>query len=85
MEMVSGGATPSALSTSIPATISLSASRCDGAIECRWAHGVHTSKAIQSKLIDLVQSRGVLEIILNNVDVVGRSQQTCERRAFGIP
>ena len=37
-----------------------------------------TTKTIKSELIDLIQRGGVLEIVLDYIDVVGGSQKTCE-------
>jgi hypothetical protein len=44
-----------------------------------------TSQTVQAELIDLVQRRGVLEIVLDDIDVVGGGQKTCEFGRFGVP
>lgn len=46
---------------------------------------LRTSQAIKSELIDLVQRGGVLEVILNNVDVVGSGQKTSKLGSLGVP
>lgn len=45
----------------------------------------HTSETIQSELVDLVQSCRVLEVVLDDIDVVGGGQEAGICRGFGIP
>lgn len=44
-----------------------------------------TTKAIQFELVDSVNSFRILPVILNEVDVIGCSQQTSKSRRLGIP
>ncbi len=44
-----------------------------------------TSKVIQAELVDLIQSCGVLEVILDDIDVIRRSQKAGEGGRLGIP
>lgn len=49
------------------------------------AKAQRTSQTVQTELIDLVQRGGVLEIVLDDIDVVGGGQKTCEFGRFGVP
>lgn len=79
MEIVSGGATPRAFSTSVCIE--------SAPVQTDHLHGkvTHTSETIQSELVDLVQSCGVLEVVLDDIDVVGGGQEAREGRSLGIP
>lgn len=44
-----------------------------------------TSQTVQAELIDLVQSGGVLEIVLDDIDIIGGGQQTGELGSFRVP
>lgn len=52
-----------------------------------WAAHVdrRTSETIQSELIDLIQRGRVLEVVLNDIDVIGGGQQTGEGGGLGVP
>lgn len=51
----------------------------------RHGRAQRTSQTVQAELIDLVQCSGVLEIVLDDIDVVGGGQKTCEFGSFGVP
>lgn len=80
--MVSGGATPRAFSTSVHTesrvSISLSSACAEGKSE-------RTSKTVEPKLVDLIQGSGILEIVLDDVNVIGGGQKTREFGRFGVP
>lgn len=46
---------------------------------------LHTAKAIKSELVDFSQGSGILEIVLDDIDVVGGGQETCELGGLGVP
>lgn len=46
---------------------------------------VRTAQAVQSELVNLIERGRVLEIVLNDVDVVGGGQKTGELGCFGVP
>lgn len=73
--MVSGGATPSAFSTSVQISRILSKALYQ---KPREGDCGRTAQAIKSELVNLIQGSRVLEIILDNIDVVGGGQQTRE-------
>lgn len=70
MEIVSGGATPRAFSTSA----FISARHTDYFVLLQRP----TSQTIQTELINLVQSGGVLKVVLNDIDVVGGGEEACK-------
>lgn len=46
---------------------------------------VRTTQAVQSELVNLVERGRVLEIVLNDVDIVGGGQKAGELGCFGVP
>jgi hypothetical protein len=44
-----------------------------------------TSQAAQPELVYLAERIWILPVVLDNVDIIGRSEETCECRRMGIP
>lgn len=75
MEIVSGGATPNAFSTSVRHIPGI---HQHGTASAGWREHQRTAQAIEPELVDLIQGGRVLEIVLDDIDVVGGGQQTRE-------